>query len=67
MKTVTWTKPNEKTSAVHVVRSGSKDDGYELACGGHMPPEREDVVLNPEDQPTCGNCQRAVESEEASS
>lgn len=61
MKTVRWTKPNDKPSAVHAVRSGSKEDGYTLECGAEIPiSEREDVELNPQDTPTCGNCLRAV-------
>lgn len=64
MNSVRWTKPNDKPSAVHVVRSGTKEDGYVLACGAEIPiHEREDVELNP-DEPTCGNCKRALERSE---
>lgn len=68
MKTVRWMKPNERESAVHVVHKGTKKSGYVLACGAEIPiHEREDVELNPQDGPTCGNCQRAVASEEEAS
>lgn len=65
MKTVRWSKPNERESAVHVVHKGSKTGGYTLACGAEIPiQEREDVARNPEPEPTCGNCQRALERSE---